>query len=361
MLQAIKKMFDLAAGGMLLLCTLQCGTKNRGGYVFPRFLGVHSYSGPASQADKERSQVSREAWITMQVKILTKAAVKIRQQVQRLGGKIIKEELSYRHRPDSTGFLQIHILPQHLDRLLDWLPDVGMIKKKQVKAHNVSDKLYAMNIALINLKLTLNRLLGLMKAKGITVSMALKIEKELTRIRGKIEKLKGTKRWLEKRVAHATVNILLKAHSPMPRPPRAKFRLGLRMPHLFLFQDNNRIPRPLGGGLVVHFNRRFTIELDLFPHQSNGKNILMITGGGSVFSDFLGGGRRRWLNPYLGGRIGYGYLHGRNAFLVAGEVGLEIYKSDYLLLELQTRMVTFIGEGGLDLALLSALLVKVAF
>ena len=64
------------------------------------------------------------------------------------------------------------------------------------------------------------------------------------------------------------------------------------------------------------------------------------------WSDFLGRGDRRFLNPFLGMRVGYGWLGGDSKLVLASDVGIEVYKQKYLLVDLSFRVVSFIDGDG---------------
>ena len=78
---------------------------------------------------------------------------------------------------------------------------------------------------------------------------------------------------------------------------------------------------------------------------------VIATAGTALYSSFLSGGRRRYLNPYLGFRAGYGHLSGEGAAVVEGELGLELYRHRYLLVEAAARATAFFHNGGTDGAL----------
>ena len=66
--------------------------------------------------------------------------------------------------------------------------------------------------------------------------------------------------------------------------------------------------------------------------------------GGDIYSDYFGAGRRRWLNPYLGARVGYARILGLNDVATTGVVGLEIYKTKTFLVDMQFRLHGFFGN-----------------
>ena len=357
-----RQTLNLALCSLALLGTVGCSAaKYKTSTVFPGVARMHrAFPRPGIPRTPEQ-QLIKEAWLTLRVKVLKEAADRIRQRVRALKGRVLTERLTLMNLPRSRGHMKLRLPPAALDAFLSWIPAVGNLLLKKIRSRDVSKRLYDMAIALKNLKLTLTRLRTLLKRPTIQVGEVLKIEKEMTRVRGSIEKIKGEERWLKNQVAFATVHIFLLSRYSIRQAPQAKFRIGLRMSHLFLFQNNESIPRPLGGGLSLHFGPSFTLDMDLFPHQQSGKNVFMLTAGGIIFSEFLGGGRRRWFNPFVGLRMGYGYLAGRNTFLLAGEVGVEIFKSKYLLFGLNARLVTFLGQGGVDGALLSSAFIRFSF
>ena len=50
----------------------------------------------------------------------------------------------------------------------------------------------------------------------------------------------------------------------------------------------------------------------------------------------MGDGSKTWLNPFAGVRAGYAYIE-RHAVVVAGELGIELYKSSGVALSASLR------------------------
>jgi hypothetical protein len=88
---------------------------------------------------------------------------------------------------------------------------------------------------------------------------------------------------------------------------------------------------------------------------------LLATAGSALYSDFLSGGRRRFLNPYIGYRVGYAWIDDRSAFLFGGEVGLELFKHEWVLVDAQARALGFAHKDGLDPAVQVTLGINVPF
>ena len=94
---------------------------------------------------------------------------------------------------------------------------------------------------------------------------------------------------------------------------------------------------------------RYSLEVDVFDDvAADGdtpaeNNAVLATWGVGMYSDFLGRGQRRFLNPYLGFRIGYGYL-GYHAFAVQGQAGIELFKHKYMMVDVDVRATGLFGE-----------------
>lgn len=73
--------------------------------------------------------------------------------------------------------------------------------------------------------------------------------------------------------------------------------------------------------------------------------MLLATLGGDIYSDFLGGGKRTFLNPYIGFRGGYARFLERNEFVVGGSVGLEIFRTDHVTVSADVRAMGFFGAS----------------
>jgi hypothetical protein len=107
-----------------------------------------------------------------------------------------------------------------------------------------------------------------------------------------------------------------------------------------------------------------SFEVDLFEKELNEDGsashpAVIATMGGAAYSDFFGYGQRRFLNPYLGGRLGYGYLDA-SKFVAQGELGVELFKAKNAVIDVNARVTGLIGRGS-DLALVGGVGAVVAF
>lgn len=312
-------------------------------------------AGPPPASGSQVQTAPREAlviegWISMAVDDVSASVAAVRAEVDRRGGRLLSEELSGGERA-SWGVIRIRLPPGEAQPFLDWLEGRGEVEARRVQATDVSKTLVDYEVAIENHELTLARLGELVNREGVGMNEVLAIEREMTRIRGELERLKGEDRWLRDRVALATLEVRFTTkRGVVLGGPKAKFHPGPRFSTLILTAPGDLEQTRIGGGVTLHFQRSFTLELDIFDAPEGEQTAVLITAGGATYSDFLGRGLRSFLNPYLGLRLGYGHLED-SAFVIEGDVGLEIYKQRYVMLEAFGRGIAFIGGDGVEPAI----------
>jgi hypothetical protein len=318
----------------------------------------------AAQALPERLVV--EGAIFLEVDDPEDTARALRAEVERAGGRVLSERVDGAAESWRAN-IRLRLPPQQVEMVVSWLDRQGDITSKRIEASDVSRTLFDQEIALGNLTTTLDRLRKLLDGGGLSMQDILNIEKEMTRLRGDIERIKGEKRWLEDRVALATLDVSISRREGELMNPRTKVYPGPRLAALSLFDPDGRQRTRLGGGFVMHIvEPRFTLEIDVFEQvdepEAGGQvesHAVLATYGVGMYSDFLGRGRRRFLNPYLGARIGYGYLD-FHAFAVQGQAGIELFKHKYVLVDVDVRATALIGDN-VDAGLVTGASIVFAF
>ncbi|HUS67020.1 MAG TPA: DUF4349 domain-containing protein [Kofleriaceae bacterium] len=307
-----------------------------------------------------------EGWIQVEVEDAAATAEALRAEVEKLGGRIISERLDGAATSWSAS-IKLRLPPAQVGPAIGWLEDQGDVTSKRIDAQDVSRTLFDQQIALDNLRITLDRLRKLMEAGGLKMEEILAIEREMTRLRGEIERIEGEKRFLEDRVALATIDVSLSRREGVLLSPKTKIYPGPRLALLTLFGSQGRQRNRLGGGVAMHVGiPRVSLELDIFddvdaePGKPREPYAVLATFGGAMYSDFLGRGQRAFLNPYIGFRGGYGYLD-YHAFAVQAEVGLELFKHTYFLIDASARATAFLGKDDVDAGVVSALSAVFAF
>lgn len=291
-----------------------------------------------------------EAWAQLDVDDVRAVSEAIRANVSQAGGRIIDERLDGSTKAWNAR-LKLRLPPDQIDGFWDFLGGLGEIRSKQVKATDVSKTLFDQKIQLDNLTVTLERLRKLLDRGDLKMAEVLEIEKEMTRLRAQIETIKGEKRYLEDRVAYSTIELTLERREGVVLRPEAKFYPGPRFVLMTLLGDLDGRERTRAGfGVVLQFPTgdkappvRTGLELDILADADGAGNGVIATTGVGVYSDFFGGGRRAFLNPYISFRLGYGYLDG-SRFAVGGGAGVELYKHERFMLDLNVRAIALIGS-----------------
>jgi hypothetical protein len=305
-----------------------------------------------------------EGSISVEVDDITNIVVAVRTQVEAAGGRVVNENVSGDDQSWNAQ-LKLRLPPAKVEDIVAFLDKHGDITSKNVSATDVSKQLFDQELAIRNLRTTFDRLEKLMAQGGLQVAQILEIEREMTRIRGQIDQLEGDNRFLKDRVAYATLDVTLTGRDGAITIAKAKAYPGVRGAALVLFDPGTRKRTRYGAGFVLHtVYRVMSLEVDLFQKEDNAagddsSNAVLATMGGAAYSDFLGGGRRRILNPYLGLRLGYGYVDSHR-FVLQGEAGVELFKSKFVTLDAGVRATGLIGKDS-DLALVAATGATVAF
>jgi hypothetical protein len=309
-------------------------------------------------------QLVIEGSLTVEVDEIGDVVPALQAHVEQVGGRVINESVTGAERSWSAQ-LKLRIPPDKVEDIVGFLAKRGEIVSRNITATDVSKQLFDQELAMKNLRATLDRLTQLMGQGGLAIEDVLRVEQEMTRIRGQIEELEGNQRFLHDRVALATLAISMSRRAGAVNFAVAKAYPGARVAALVLFDPGSRARTRFGGGLVIHtFLRAMSFELDLFQKEgdaggSTSHAAALVTLGGAIYSDFLGYGQRRALNPYLGLRIGYGYLDDHR-FVAQGEAGVELWKTRNAMVDANLRMTGLIGQDT-DLALVAGVGAVIAF
>ena len=294
-------------------------------------------------------QLVVEGSISLQAEDPERTARELRIEVERIGGRVVSERVDGAAE-SWHAYLRLRLPPAQVEPAVSWLERQGEVTSKQLSATDVSRTLFDQEIALANLTTTLDRLRKLLDGGGLSMQDILNVEREMTRLRGEIEKIKGDQRFLKDRVAFATIDVDVGRREGAVMSPRTKVYPGPRLSALTLFDAGGRERTRLGAGFAMHLVvPRITLEIDVFEKfDATGErdaedNAVLATWGAGMYSDFLGRGRRRFLNPYLGFRIGYGYL-GYHAFAAQGEIGVELFKHEFVMIDANVRATGLFGD-----------------
>ena len=265
----------------------------------------------------------------------------IRAEARRRGATVVSDRQSGA-RYGVRAELQLRLLPDDVDPFIAWLATKGVIESTNVLANDVSRDYFDQQLRLRTLRVTLERLEKILTDRADTpLADVLAVEREMTRVRGEIEQLEGQHRYLADRVARATLDVRVVSHAEpvVVEPPKQKFILMARGLGLRFVDAGDRSRGRFGAGVALLFGRRFELGLDILPARGGDARSALFSLAGGFYSDFLGGGRRQFGNPYVGFRLGAGSVNDRSTLAYGAEVGVELARMKYVLVELAARVV----------------------
>jgi hypothetical protein len=77
--------------------------------------------------------------------------------------------------------------------------------------------------------------------------------------------------------------------------------------------------------------------------------MVKLTAGGTFYSEFMGNGERAFLNPFIGGQLGYAY-RGESWFVLQGEVGVELLHLGHVIWDVHARPTGAFRTGAVGLS-----------
>jgi hypothetical protein len=327
------------------LCLLGCGTGGAGGRAPSAGLSAAepppsgsaetAAAGGAAPAAEMRTIAGEVTAVTGDV---TGVVAAIRVHAAEVGGTIAREDVSgdAQHR-QATAVLRLP--PAATSAFIDWLGRRAAIETSHVEDNDVTRQFFDRDVAIRNLEVTLERLRDLARQPDGKLSDVLEIEHEMTRVRGELERLRGAQRLLADQAARATLTISI-TMSPDEHPqPALKFTIVPHATRLHLVDAGGRAADRTGGGVTLMFSRAASFDFEVLAARGGDPRCYLYTFATGLYSDFLGGGRRRFFNPYLGVRGGGAKMNGLGAIAYGAEVGVELVRTRMFLVEVSGRAI----------------------
>jgi hypothetical protein len=107
-----------------------------------------------------------------------------------------------------NGHIQVKISSEHFEEFMNFAKALGRLRNSNANSNDITNQYRDTVSRIENLEITQERLRDLLK-KSETVEETLQIERELTRIRGELEHLKGTVKNWDRLSQFSTINISL--------------------------------------------------------------------------------------------------------------------------------------------------------
>ncbi|HSQ62051.1 MAG TPA: DUF4349 domain-containing protein [Polyangiaceae bacterium] len=308
---------------------------------------------PASDASAERGEmIDIQARFAVQCDAVAACATKFRDLVAKTGGRITVDEANAGKETEVT--FEARVPADRFEPFAEGIVGIGAVQAREVRRRDVSKEYHDSELLLHERDTARERYEDLLK-NAKTVEDTLKVEQQLERLRNEIDRIKGDLLWLKDRVASATVRVRFFPSATSEDAvfaPTATLYPTLRASMLFDLRSETQRNGYVGGGFSVQFKpfaRAITLDVDIVraaladkPTSSDWAYTFLA--GFDLYSDLLGGGRRKFLNPYLGFRMGYAITEGEGDFAFGGVVGLDVVKTKAILLDLGVRVLGMVGN-----------------
>jgi hypothetical protein len=309
-----------------------------------------------SQDPSHAAKIEREAQLSVEVKDVGTAASAILSLLRQRRGYVTKDERAAYG--DASANLMVKVPAGALDSFLDAVASVGTVKGSRVTAVDATLEHKDIETLVMNLEAAQARYRDILLHTA-EPAQVLAVERELERVRTELDRIKGRLDFLRDRVAYATVAISL---SPPPRvgPAAAasnQATLATSL-HAVTFVDFRESGDGVyyGPGLALRFprtagdsGRGLALDVDAMraccgsaPRRSDWAYDVLA--GLDLFSESFESGQRRWLNPFLGLRVGVAQTQGWVDFAAAAVIGIEILKTRVVTVEAQARLLALVGS-----------------
>jgi len=332
----------------------------QGGAVAPRPPAAE----PISAAGKATGEMlDIEAHVTVQVPRVNEALPALRALIEAHGARVINDVVT--DQAQSAGAaLSIRVPVEKTEAFLASLAGLGRVASRRVVSRDIGKEFHDAQLLLKNLEAALARYQEIL-ARAQSAAEILEVEVAMNETRARIDRVKGDLLWMKDHAERSTVYVTLEGQGPGEVPVEPKFFPGVRGAVLVDVSSRGDASTLAGGGLSVQLARYLNASMDLLKKTSGGGGGLdafVLTLGSEFYSELLGGGRRRTLNPYLGLRAGYARFLGVSEVAAGGSLGVELYKSRALQLDLSAQALALFGSSrGSHAALVPALGLGFAF
>jgi hypothetical protein len=303
------------------------------------------------------AKIEREAQVAIEVVDVPTGANAVLALVGDYKGFVTKDERFTYGNPNAA--LVVRVPASAFDAFLVALARVGEIKSRRILATDATTEHKDIEILVANLEAAQSRYREILQ-RATDPGQILAIERELERVRTDLERIKGRLDYLRDRVAYATIAVgIARAASVEPEAPGAGYQpmmaTGIRVLSLVDVREGGTLGYG-GAGLTLRFprstgdsGRGFALDVDVMraccgsaPARSDWAYDVLT--GLDLFSESLGGGTRRWFNPFLGVRMGVAQTQDRVDFAAAGVVGVDVFKTHALVVGAQLRLIALVGN-----------------
>ena len=188
----------------------------------------------AAAGPGERSMIIRVGEARVEVDSLEAGVAAVQRMAAAAGGWIAHSSLSLGERQVHSARLEVKLPADRWDELIAGLGRIGELRQLTTGTEDVGEQFVDLTAQLANAERLEERYLQLLETRTGSLEDLLAVERELGRVRERIEMLQGRLRYLNQRVAISTLVVHLEeptdllALSPESEPIRDAFRAAWR-------------------------------------------------------------------------------------------------------------------------------------
>ncbi len=160
------------------------------------------------------------------------------------GGFLSNTQLQRNPDGASRATLTLRVPSERFEEAMNRLAEVGRVESASTSTQDVTKEYFDLEVRLTVERETERRLREILRNRTGDLADVLKVEQELGRVVGQIERLEGERRYYERRIAMSTVT--LKLHEPGAEPEAP----GALAPVAHAFDDSVRVLGYSFGALV---------------------------------------------------------------------------------------------------------------
>lgn len=293
-----------------------------------------------------------EARVRIETEEVAESSTHLRALTRSYGGRVKEETITSDPALAPAADLVLRISADQLEDFLAELGKAGRVLSQSLQSQEISKEYFDAELRLETLEQTRRQYQKLLEQAASLAETAL-VSERLQEIILRMEELKGELAYLRARGSLATVYVSLvvpqsEVHSW--DTPEATLYPGVRLSYARILGGNPAAADFVGPGLSVRFSRHFSLDVEGLPdaasdYDGSDFDLILVTMGGELYSEFLGGGERKYLNPYLGVRGGFASFLGQSEIVLGGSLGLELVKLKELTLDLDLRSYALFADG----------------
>jgi hypothetical protein len=182
---------------------------------------------PAASAEKSAPADNRKIIYTAEVRLVTDDFENTEAGVPRLikehGGYISEGGVERTYGDRRTGRWVARVPVDRFDAFLDALPTLGIPEHRSQRAEEVTEEFVDLQARIATTRKLEERILKLLEEQTGKIEEMLKVESELSRVRGDAERMEGRLRYLTDRTAMTTVTISAREEKDYVPPEAPEF------------------------------------------------------------------------------------------------------------------------------------------